>query len=333
MDRFFVRTAFIVVCAAWTTACGGPSADVAKPAALPANDAAASNQPVTIEGEIASAHALRVKGDYDSAAKVLGQLMLVAPDNPAVVGEYGKTLLEQGRPGDSLPFLKRALELKAADWTVYSAMGVAYDQINDHAHARLAYERALALKPGSPQVLNNYAMSRMLSGDIDGARRLMAQASSSADPKIAANIALLATMKRPVKVMAQPAPTPLAEAASPHKVTASPTRVAVTTPPAASKPSVAVATTEPASSVSKPVALKPTATNSETPVANGAPRVIANVEMQKMPTTSSDVRHKTTNTAAETSKGDQRKSTKVAQTPAQPKSSDVPMLRTAADGQ
>ncbi|MBN9572092.1 MAG: hypothetical protein J0H30_13925, partial [Alphaproteobacteria bacterium] len=48
------------------------------------------------------------------------------------------------------------------DWTLYSAIGMAYDQKDDFANSKLAYDRALLLAPGEPAVLNNYAMSRML---------------------------------------------------------------------------------------------------------------------------------------------------------------------------
>ena len=37
-------------------------------------------------------------------------------------------MVQQGRPDDAHAFLKRATELKTNDWTLYSALGVAYDQ-------------------------------------------------------------------------------------------------------------------------------------------------------------------------------------------------------------
>ncbi len=217
MDHVFVRTASIVVCAVWAAGCGGPAATVAS--LQPQTEKAAPGEkPATLNGEIASAHALRVKGEYAEAAKSFGQLMLVAPDEPQIVAEYGKTLLQQGRADDAMPFLRRALELQADDWSVYSAIGVAYDQLDDRAHARQAYMRALSLKPGAPQILNNMAVSRMLAGDLEGARRLFVEASTSGDPKIAANLAILASMKKPVAAAvtppAPPHPAPLHTAAA-----------------------------------------------------------------------------------------------------------------------
>jgi hypothetical protein len=71
---------------------------------------------------------------------------------------------------------------------------MSYDQLGNQTSARVAYEHALALKPNEASVLNNYALSRMLAGDTDGARILMARAQAAGgatDAKIAANIALV----------------------------------------------------------------------------------------------------------------------------------------------
>jgi Flp pilus assembly protein TadD len=149
-----------------------------------------------IDAQVRNAQALRAHGDYAGATRMLAQLMLVAPDNSNVVGEYGKALVEQGRPRDALDFLSRAVQLQPGDWTLYSAMGVAYDQSGDYAKARSAYQQALAIQPANPGVLNNYALSRMQAGDLSGARQLMTQASGAAatNPRIARNVALLASL-------------------------------------------------------------------------------------------------------------------------------------------
>jgi hypothetical protein len=91
-------------------------------------------------------------------------------------------------------FLNRAIELSPNDWTLYSALGVSYDQLGNQISARTAYEHALSLRPNEPSVLNNYALSRMLAGDPEGARVLIGRAQAAggaSDSKIAANIALL----------------------------------------------------------------------------------------------------------------------------------------------
>jgi Flp pilus assembly protein TadD len=160
-----------------------------------------------LDVQVQNAAALRAKGDLAGATTILSQLMLVAPDNSNVVGEYGKCLVLQGRSKDALDFLKRAVQLSPGDWTFYSAMGVAYDQSGDYASARVAYLQALSIKPGEASVLNNLALSRMQAKDLAGAHKYMAeaQAAGASNPKIAQNRALLASLD-PTQAEAAPAP-------------------------------------------------------------------------------------------------------------------------------
>jgi Flp pilus assembly protein TadD len=219
-----------VLCALWLGACASSAPTTGKAAAAapaaaqtaspaPGADAdvatIAKNLPGTLDGEIRRAQLLRSKGDFDDASHALAQLMLVAPDDARVIGEYGKVLAQQGQSLTALPFLRRAVELEPKDWTLYSALGVAYDQTDDHNHARVAYEHALELAPGDPTILNNYAVSRMLAGDLNGAQRLLAQASAkgASDPKITNNTQMLASLRG----SAASAPKKVAAATTPSK--------------------------------------------------------------------------------------------------------------------
>jgi Flp pilus assembly protein TadD len=157
----------------------------AAPATAPAQD---------LDGAIREAQLLRTDGHYDDAVKHLSQIMLVAADDPRVISEYGKTLAAMGRASEAVNFLTRAQQLAPNDWSVYSALGVAYDQTGDQTKAAAAYEHALALRPGEASVLNNYALSRMLAKDTNGAHQLIARAEAAgggSDPKIARNIAMM----------------------------------------------------------------------------------------------------------------------------------------------
>src|ERR1700743_666825 len=164
--------------------------------------AAAKPLAADLDVQIRAAQASRTQGDYDGATRILSQLMMVAPDNSRIVGEYGKTLVQQGRAKEALDFLKRAVELAPGDWSFYSATGVAYDQTGDYADAQLAYQHALSLRPGDAGILNNYALSRMQAGESARGRKLLvpAPATGASDPKIPRHIALLAS------VAPQPAP-------------------------------------------------------------------------------------------------------------------------------
>ena len=183
---------------------------------------AANLAPTNLEDSIRQAQLLRLAGQYPEAVKHLSQLMMVASDDPRVISEYGKTLASMGRASDAVNFLTRAQQLQPGDWTIYSAMGVAYDQTGDQKNAQDAYEHALSLKPEEPSVLSNYALSRLLAKDPDMARKLAARAETAAgmsDPKITRNIAMIRSMApeapvpAPVTVAEQPAPTAHSQAA------------------------------------------------------------------------------------------------------------------------
>lgn len=175
----------------------------------PEQPQAAVSMMQSLDSSIRDAQIKRTQRDYAGAVRTLSQLMLVAPDDARVVGEYGKVLVQQGRSREAVEFLTRAVQLQPSDWTLYSALGIAYDQTGDYANARTAYDRALSLRPGEAVVLNNYAMSRMLAGDPAQARRLIEQAAAgSKDERIARNVKLIDSLPASVATAAAPKPAP-----------------------------------------------------------------------------------------------------------------------------
>jgi Flp pilus assembly protein TadD len=220
MHRLLPRLAAALLCGASLAACSSAGHDSrAQVAQAQSADAAALGLPTDLDGEIRRAQELRAQGNLDEAVRALGQLMLVAPDDPRVVAEYGKALTQEDRPKNAVDFLSRATELSPGDWTVYSALGVAYDRLGDQAKARVAYEHALALKPGEPVVLNNYALSRLQAGDHAAAQHLIAQAEAagSSDPKIGRNVDYIANYgPKPAAAAVQSAPQPAAVASIPQ---------------------------------------------------------------------------------------------------------------------
>ncbi len=243
---------------------------------------AALTIPTDLEGAVRQAQAQRRNGDFTAAAKTLSQLVLVAPDDARVLGEYAKTLIAEGRSDDALAFLERAISLRPPDWSLYSAQGVAYDQKGDYQAAQAAYGRALALKPGEPTVLSNDALSHMQSGDLDGAEKMLLEAARSGAefPRIASNLALVRSLKSstpqpPSVPMAtaeaapeKPAPVvppPLAVTPIPEPQAVPPAGVAVTSP--------VTRTVLPAPEVSAP-SVEPKPLPSAAAAAAAAPRVL-----------------------------------------------------------
>ena len=182
------------------------------PAQASAPNANAKDLAADLESAIQGALAQRRSGDLAGAAKSLSQLVLIAPDNAHVLGEYGKNLAAQGRSDDALAFLERAIQLQPGDWTLYSAQGMAYDQKANYRAAQASYARALVLKPGEPTILNNAALSYMQAGDLDSAENLLRQATPGTPdyPRIAQNLALVQSLRaaQPGKMAAAAPPAP-----------------------------------------------------------------------------------------------------------------------------
>src|SRR6516165_1630039 len=137
MNRLLPHFAAALLCGASLAACSHTESDAkAQVAQAQSTDATTPGLPTDLDGEIRRAQDLRAQGDLDNAVRALGQLMLVAPDDPRVVAEYGKALTQEDRPKDAVDFFSRATQLSPGDWTIYSALGVAYDQLGDQAKAR-----------------------------------------------------------------------------------------------------------------------------------------------------------------------------------------------------
>jgi Flp pilus assembly protein TadD len=262
--------------------------EAANPAQVAAPDAATSVLPPLANASapelseaVRAAQLQRRNGDLAGATRTLSQLVLVAPDDPRVIAEYGKVLLDKGQITDAIAFLQRAAELAPADWTLHSALGVAYGQTSNYPAARASFVRALVLKPGEPSILNNFAMTQVQAGDLAGAEYLLTHAGEHAgtNPRIAENLALVRQLKASGGATAAPtnidpglaaavAPSAQAQVASTPPAAAP---AAVTPPPAAQAAPAPAA--PPAQAVPVPAAPPPTSSSDVTgnTVASPAP--------------------------------------------------------------
>lgn len=359
MVRAVAMSAASALCLIWAAGCASTSEPAAKTASAPAASkpdnsaspadadaelaALTKNLPGTLDGEIRRAQTLRSKGDYDEAARSLAQLMLIAPDDARVVGEYGKVLAQQGHSQEALAFLKRAVELQPHEWSLQSALGVAYDQLDDHASARKAYARALALKPGDASVLNNYAVSLMLSGNYVDAQRFFTEATAKgvSNPKIALNLEKLAALEPETDAshMADsPTPTPIqSNLAQPPAIAAARPSVAVAAQASVGKQSAPQGS--PAGVTMKPVTMTAAlqvprsapATASATRTATAAPKPLTSqVVMEQVPfdPLAGPVKRHPVHPAQKLATAAKQQTSAPAQKPAAP---PPPSLRTAAD--
>jgi Flp pilus assembly protein TadD len=292
----------LVLTALALTGCGhspidrlfGDKADEKPVAGKPADAAPGAD----LDTAIQAAQAQRRDGDLDGATRTLSQLVLVAPDDPRVLGEYGKTLLDKGATDDALAFLQRATELRPMDWTLFSAMGVAYAQKGNYAAATAVFGRALMLNPADPTILNNNAMAHLQAGDIAGAEALLRQAAQGgvAHPRIAQNLALVQRLREtgapqpqtgspppvsaPAAVAVAPQPQPAAPVAAPQAVPVQQASAEAPAPTVAAPaaiaqtplPEAAAARPAPAPAARKPAPVRTAAAKPAAPVKEALPK-------------------------------------------------------------
>ncbi|HET6518756.1 MAG TPA: tetratricopeptide repeat protein [Geminicoccaceae bacterium] len=97
----------------------------------------------------------------------------------------GIALLLTNRTDEAETTLVAAVENDPRSWRAWNALGRARDGRKDWEQARVAYERALALAPNEGAVLNNFGLSKLSAGDLDGAAALFVRA-LEASPDLAA---------------------------------------------------------------------------------------------------------------------------------------------------
>jgi len=150
-------------------------------------------QPENREAALNYGRGLRYTGNIQKAVKVLAAAVSTHADDPALLAEYGKALTAAGRPLEGRDYLAQANQRQPGDWTNLSAEGVALDQLGDHAEAQSRYQAALKVSPNNPAILNNWALSEALTGEIEDAERLLRQAVSnpSAGVQVRQNLALV----------------------------------------------------------------------------------------------------------------------------------------------
>jgi len=186
-------TAAIALMAGCASTSGTP---VAQSAASPINSTMLMSQyeqdPENIEVAVGLAKQFRKAKRFDDAIAILMRTSVAHPNNGALNGELGKVLIERGSYPEALIFLGKAAATRSSDWTIYSAAGVAYDQMADHASAQESYRTALQHAPREPSVLNNLGLSYAMAGNLKEAEAALRQAvaTNAASQRVRLNLAL-----------------------------------------------------------------------------------------------------------------------------------------------
>ncbi len=152
-----------------------------------------TRDPKNVQAAVGLMQSLREAGALQPAQEIADKALASKPDDPNVIAEVGKVRLAGGRLEDAVRLLQKAADLDPQDWKSRSALGVAYDRLGDPKQAEASYQAALKVSPDNAAVLNNYALSRAMAKDLDGARALLQRAimSAGADSRVRQNLALI----------------------------------------------------------------------------------------------------------------------------------------------
>ncbi len=135
-----------------------------------------ARNPVDTELRLALARNLRYTGAAKGAIELLQSGKPDSRYEMAQKIELGKAMLAAGHTETAIHILKEAEIKNPKNWEIYSALGVAYDMAENFVASRTAYETAMGLSDNNPAILNNFALSVALNGDLDGAIEMLKNA-------------------------------------------------------------------------------------------------------------------------------------------------------------
>jgi Flp pilus assembly protein TadD len=152
-----------------------------------------AKRPNELEPALNYAKNLKALGEKQKALAVLQQASATHGNDPQLAGEYGRLALELDQVAVADQMLKIADDGSKPDWRVVSARGTVLAKQGKFADAVPVFERAMALAPSNPTVMNNLAMAYAMNGDAKKAEHLLRDALSKggATPKVKENLAIV----------------------------------------------------------------------------------------------------------------------------------------------
>jgi Flp pilus assembly protein TadD len=142
---------------------------------------------------ISYARNLKAGGQKEQALAVLQHASIYNGENRELASEYGRLALEVDQVSLAEKLLTAADDPSNPDWRVVSARGTVLAKQGNYKDAIPLFERALALAPEHPSLLNNLALAQAASGQADAAEALLRRAAKAADgdARIRQNLALV----------------------------------------------------------------------------------------------------------------------------------------------
>lgn len=135
--------------------------------------AAAAEAPGNTATQLRAAEGLARNGKMEDAAALLTRRLKATPHDPDVLETLGAIQVLVGQPSQAVQTLGLVLAARPGDVKALTNKAIALDVMQQHADAQLLYRQALVLAPQDPAISNDLALSLMLSGQPEEARRVL----------------------------------------------------------------------------------------------------------------------------------------------------------------
>lgn len=152
-----------------------------------------SKNPQDLQKGLNYARNLKALGDKKRAAAVLQQISMFHSMNRELNSELGRLAVELDQLALAKKMLEAADDPSKPDWRVISARGTVMAKEGNSSEAIGYFERALALAPNQPSVMNNLALAYAMNGQADKAEGLLRTANVTGPEanKVRQNLALV----------------------------------------------------------------------------------------------------------------------------------------------
>jgi Flp pilus assembly protein TadD len=152
-----------------------------------------SKNPKDAQAAINFAKNLKALGEKQQALTVLQQASVFHGTNKTLNAEYGRLALEFDQVSLAQKLLQQADDPANPDWRLISARGTVLAKQGIYRDAIAFYQRALALAPEEPSILNNLALAHAMLGEPDKAEPLLKRAAAGGNhnARVSQNLALV----------------------------------------------------------------------------------------------------------------------------------------------
>lgn len=158
---------------------------------------------------LAGARNAMARGDYAAARALIDRTLAASPNDPSARFLSGFLYYLENELPRAIPELERAVKLNPADSRPALYLAMSLESVGRTAEAEIEYKRAVALADkspkGDPETHLAYARYLMVTGNLDGAGRLIERA-AAIDPKSRdvhfENSRLLLRLNRPREALA-----------------------------------------------------------------------------------------------------------------------------------